>query len=95
MHLLQGLALLAMHFSFHFRLYTSRARRTCLLLLSHGTVCLFYFAQMPQVPWAPTVVLQEMEQLFLHQQPDYLSFIWRHLFSSFLWRVLQSPQPMR
>ena len=40
-----------------------------------------------------TVVVQELEQLFLHQQPDWLSTTWRHLFSTFLWQILLTPQP--
>ena len=32
-----------------------------------------FFAQVPQVPRAPTIGVQELEQLVLHQQPDWLS----------------------
>ena len=41
-----------------------------------------FFAQMLQVPRAPTVVVQELEQLFLHQHPDWLETSVQHFLAA-------------
>ena len=82
MHLLHGLAKLAMDLSFHFKATQGRENVEADALLQNHVSA--FFAQMPQVQQPPTAVFLELKQLFLHQQPDWLFTIWRDLFSNFL-----------
>ena len=84
MHLLHGLAKLAMDLSFHFKATHLLGRENVeadALLQNHVSA---FFALTPQVQQPPTAVFLELKQRFLHQQPDWLFTIWRDLFSSFL-----------
>ena len=92
MHLLRGLALLAMQFSFNFKaMHLPGKENVAADALSRDNLSVF-FAQMPHVPQAPTTMVQELEQLFLHQQPDRLSTTWKQVFSNFLQQVSLTPQ---
>ena len=93
MHLVRGVALLTMQFSFHFRaVHLPRKENVAADALSRDNLSAF-FAQMPQAPQAPTGVPPELGHLFLHQHPDWLSATWRQLFNSFLRQASQTPLP--
>ena len=92
MQLLRGMALLAMEFSFHIQAqHIPGVDNTAAETLSRNNISLF-FTQISHVNQEPTVIPEEIGQLFITQQPDWLSSTWKQNFRSFLQQVWPTQQ---
>ena len=93
MHLLRGLALVAMEFSFHLRaVHIAGTANSAADALSRNNLPSF-FLQVPQAQPSPDPIPPELTLLFLHQQPDWLSNTWRDNFKRFCQQESLNPQP--
>ena len=91
MHLLHGLALVAMEFSFHLRVVHMQAQPIQQWTSCHTTISHPSSYRFPKL--TPNPIPLELAQLFLHQQPDWLSNTRRDNFKHFCQRGLPIQQP--
>jgi hypothetical protein len=84
MHLLRGLALLAMHFSFHLKaVHIPGISNVAADALSRNSLPSF-FTQVPEASPASDPIPPALAGIFLYQQPDWLSStcMLQHLYAS-------------
>ena len=91
-HFLRGLALFAMEFGFHVRAaHIAGIDNVAADALSRNHMPTF-LAQTPQAHPHPTVIPEDLQVVFLQQQPDWLSSEWRQRCRSFLQQAWLTPQ---
>ena len=92
MHLLRGLALLAMEFSFQFKAsHIAGSLNVAADAISRNDLPSF-FVQVPQASNLPDLIPRPLLDIFLHQQPDWLSTSWKESFANFCRLELPNPQ---